>query len=910
MNIKLITGLAATGILVVLVALVSLWAVKQNEYAANLQTHTLQVINAADELLFNLRDAGAGQGDDVEAGDEAVLKSHLMARDTIAEQLTNLRRLTRDNPAQQRRLDALALLIEARMAVLAQIIELRRKQEDGAALEMLRSVRGKQLMDTIRVEVRNFNKEEDALRVQHDAQFRSSQKHLSMSIMLANLLFVLLISLAAYLVYRESNRRIAGQAEANNLLDEVFQTLRDHTSTLAQFQYTLDHTLDGVFIFHADTLRFIYANHGATQQVGYSKDELLQMTPLDIKLEFTESRFRALMQPLLDGKLMANTFETLHRHKDGHEVPVEVVLQYVCKEGQESRFIAFSRDISVRRRAETELRIAAVAFESQESLMITDADCVILRVNQAFIRSTGYTADEAVGKTPRLLKSGRHNADFYRVMWETLRHTGTWQGEVWDRRKNGEVYPKWLTISAVKGYDGAVTHYVGSHIDITERKAAEEAIKNLAFYDPLTGLPNRRLLMVRLKQALASSMRNGREGALLFIDLDNFKALNDTCGHDVGDLLLQQVALRLESCVRECDTVARLGGDEFVVMLEDLNELAQEAAAQTEVVGEKILATLNQPYQLATYECCSTPSIGATLFNHHERAIEELMKQADIAMYQAKKAGRNTLRFFDPKMQDAINVRAVLEGDLRKALESRQFYLYYQVQVDSLLRPVGAEALIRWIHPERGMLFPAQFIPLAEETGLILPIGLWVLETACAQLKVWQQAAFTRDLVLAINVSARQFHQMAFAAQVQAAVQRHAIDPTQLKLELTESLLLTNIEDNIATMNALKEIGIQLSLDDFGSGYSSLQNLKRMPLDQIKIAPSFVHAMIDDSSDNVAVRTIIAMAKSLGLSVIAEGVETRQQRELLLDNGCTHYQGDLFGKPMPIAEFDTLLKPG
>lgn len=554
-----------------------------------------------------------------------------------------------------------------------------------------------------------------------------------------------------------------------------------------------------------------------------------------------------------------------------------------------------------------ELRIAAVAFESQESLMITDANNVILRVNQAFTRITGYTAEEAVGQTPRLLKSGRHNADFYQAMWQTLHRTGTWHGEVWDKRKNGEVYPALLTISAIEGDDGVVTHYVGAHLDITERKAAEEKINLLAFYDPLTQLPNRRLLYDRLKLASASSARSGRKVALLFIDLDNFKNLNDTLGHDIGDLLLQQVAQRLALCVREGDTVARLGGDEFVVILDGLSEQPLEAAAQTESVGEKIITALNQPYQLAGHECHSTPSIGITLFSGHEQSADKLFKQADIAMYQSKKAGRNTLRFFDPQMQQNINTRATLEYELRKAIDKRQFRLYYQVQVNEAHQPLGAEALIRWMHPERGLLLPEQFIPLAEETGLIHPIGQWVLDAACMQLKKWQQSASTRDLVLAVNLSTKQFHQPDFAAQVQDIVQRHAINPRLLKLELTESLLLENIEGTIATMNTLKKTGIQFSLDDFGAGYSSMQYLKQLPLDQLKIDLSFVRDIATDNSDKAIVRSIIVMAKSMNLDVLAEGVELKAQQQLLLGKGCTHYQGYLFGKPVPIEQFEALL---
>lgn len=456
--------------------------------------------------------------------------------------------------------------------------------------------------------------------------------------------------------------------------------------------------------------------------------------------------------------------------------------------------------------------------------------------------------------------------------------------------------------------DGSPLRMIGTHTDITQRKAAEEEIANLAFYDSLTQLPNRRLFSNRLEQALAASARNGSSGALLLIDLDDFKMLNDTLGHDIGDLLLKQVAIRLAHCVREGDSVARLGGDEFVVMLEDLSKDPLEAAKQTEVVGDKILLNLNQSYQLNQYEHHSSPSIGVTLFDGHQQAMDDLMKQADIAMYQAKRAGRNTLRFFDPKMQEVINARADIGNELRRALESRQFQLYYQIQVNDLCQTVGAEALIRWIHPDRGMVSPAQFIPLAEETGLILPIGEWVMETACAQLHIWQQDALTRDLVLAVNVSARQFRQDGFVSQVQAVVQRHAIDATRLKLELTESLLLEDIQDTIAKMNALKEIGVQFSLDDFGTGYSSLQYLKRLPLDQLKIDQSFVRDIVSDASDCAIVRTIIAMAHSLCLDVIAEGVETEAQRRLIVDNGCTQFQGYLFGRPLPIAAFAELLK--
>ena len=440
--------------------------------------------------------------------------------------------------------------------------------------------------------------------------------------------------------------------------------------------------------------------------------------------------------------------------------------------------------------------------------------------------------------------------------------------------------------------------------EITQRK--QVSLFNLAHFDQLTKLPNRRLLIDRLNHAVATSARSGHCGALLFLDLDYFKTLNDTLGHEMGDLLLQQVASRLTTHVREGDTVARLGGDEFVLLLENLSEHVLEAATQAKIVGEKILTALNQPYQLKAHTYHNTCSIGATLLNGHEVETEELFKQADIAMYQSKSDGRNTLRFFDQVMQDVITTRAGLESELRKAIEQQQFQLHYQIQVDSAGKPLGAEALIRWIHPERGTISPIHFIPLAEKTGLILPIGQWVLETACAQLKQWQQAKETRDLVLAVNVSARQFLQEDFAEKVLVTVRHHGIDPTRLKLELTESMLLDRIEHIIATMTELKVVGIRFSLDDFGTGYSSLQYLKKLPLDQIKIDQSFLRDIVTGSIDRAIVRTIITMGHSLGLDVIAEGVDAAEQQQFLLDNGCSHYQGYLFSRPVPIDEFEAL----
>jgi diguanylate cyclase (GGDEF)-like protein len=472
--------------------------------------------------------------------------------------------------------------------------------------------------------------------------------------------------------------------------------------------------------------------------------------------------------------------------------------------------------------------------------------------------------------------------------------------------KNGQEKTVLISLSTSSNNDYPIIFY-----DITERKQAEisaqEIIVDLAFYDPLTHLPNRRLLIDRLTHAVATSERSGNKGALLFLDLDYFKTLNDTLGHDMGDLLLKQVASRLKTCVRECDTIARLGGDEFVILLINLNQDAERAVAEAGMVARKVLTIVNQSYLLGTLEYSGSVSIGSTLFGEKKSTVEELLKQADIAMYQAKKDGRGVFRMFDPHMQAAITTRVALEKELKQAVDAQQFQLYYQVQLDINHQALGAEALIRWNHPERGVTFPHHFISLAEESGVILDIGKWVLNTACNQLKLWQNNPSTKALSLSVNVSAKQFCQNDFVSEVQSIVQLHKIDSTKLKLELTESLLLDNVDATISKMNSLAEMGIRFSLDDFGTGYSSLQYLKQLPLSQLKIDQSFVRDIAEDSSDQAIIRTIIAMAKSLGLHVIAEGVETRQQEQLLRNEGCQQFQGYLYSRPIPIDEFEVLL---
>ena len=462
----------------------------------------------------------------------------------------------------------------------------------------------------------------------------------------------------------------------------------------------------------------------------------------------------------------------------------------------------------------------------------------------------------------------------------------------------------WVSISGAPIFDnhGVFIGYRGTGREISARKQAEADIERLAFFDALTGLPNRRLLIDRLNQAVAASARHASYGALLFIDLDNFKVLNDTRGHHMGDELLKQVANRLTECVRVVDTVARLGGDEFVVMLEELGESEMDSGAQAEAVGRKILTALNQHFELDGHNHHSSPSIGVTLFFDRQQSVDELLQRADLAMYQSKAAGRNTLRFFDPVMQAAASARAALEIDLRHGLQQQEFLLYYQPVVDQDGNITGVEALLRWRHPTRGMVSPGEFIPVAEQTGLILPLGHWVLAAACSQLVAWNSSAATRRLTIAVNVSARQFRHPEFTVQLLELLRVSGANPYRLKLELTESMLLSDFEDVIVKMGELRSIGVNFALDDFGTGYSSLSYLKRLPLDQLKIDQSFVRDVLTDPNDAAIARTILSLARSLDLSVVAEGVETAGQRDFLLRCGCKAFQGYFFGRPVPVED--------
>lgn len=667
----------------------------------------------------------------------------------------------------------------------------------------------------------------------------------------------------------------------------------------------LQHASDGIHILDEQG-RLLEASDSFYRMLGYSATDPNPQQPENWNAMHTPEEVHRLVTEALRHKRVT-TFESRFRHSDGHDFPVEVTSVPLEIDGQPLLFNA-ARDTTERKKAEEDLRIAARAFESQVGMLITDASLHILRCNKAFSRITGYSLEEIKGKRPNLLQSGRHDQKFYAAMWHALNTLGSWQGEIWNKRKNGDIYPQLLSIGTVCNEKGEVTHYVASLSDISARKANEEQMRTLAFYDSLTKLPNRRLFLERLDHAHAAAQRLMTFGALLVVDLDDFKTLNDTAGHAVGDLLLAQVARRLVNCVPHNEAVARLGGDEFVVLLDSLGTHEVEAARKAEQLAQDILKTLARPYLLGQSEYRGSASIGIALFGASDSQVsEEVLRNAHLAMSEAKSAGSNSLCFFDTRMPGRVRERSDIDAGLRIALEQNQFVLHYQMQVDTHGEIVGAEALVRWEHPEHGLISPARFIPIAEENGLILPIGNWVLETACRRLAHWARDPQRAHLTLAVNVSANQLGQNDFVDKVRATLQLTGAPADHLKLELTESALAHDIENIICKMHELKRDGVCFALDDFGTGYSSLNYLARLPLDQLKIDQSFVQSMLLDSNSSEIAQMIIMLAERMGLSVVAEGVETEEQLAVLKKHGCHHFQGYLFGRPAPLQEFEGAL---
>jgi diguanylate cyclase (GGDEF)-like protein/PAS domain S-box-containing protein len=722
---------------------------------------------------------------------------------------------------------------------------------------------------------------------------------------------------AGYVIKPFAERELRSVLEMALYKSGIEQRLRDSE---ARYRNLVRNLAAGVLI-HGPKAEILLSNQMALDLLGLTEDELLGKTSFDPDWKVVHedgSDFPGPTHPVPEaiatGRPVHQVVMGVSRPRTGDLVWLLVDAQpQLGLRGEVVEVVCTFVDITGRKKAEAELIDREQALRESvlhtQSILDNVADAVItidtLGVVQSFNKAAttmfGYTPGEAVGSAMSMLivEHDRAYRDQHMGLHPApgaLGHIGQ-PRDMEGRRKDGSLFPLHLAVSRT-GTAGRPT-FIALIRDISQQRMAEEQIRHLAFYDFLTGLPNRRLLMDRLTRTMSNSALQGQHGALMFIDLDNFKQLNDTLGHATGDLLLSQVATRLQSCMRDVDSVARLGGDEFVILLDALSMDAAEAGAHVEVVARKVLYTLGQPYVLGDQRQTSTPSIGIVLFRHGADNVDDLLRMADAAMYQAKSAGRNTARFYDPAMQAAAEARARLEKDMRRGLAMREFVLFYQVQVDGEGHPVGAEALVRWRHGTRGLIAPGEFIPLAEQTGMILELGQWVLETACEQLARWASQPGMAHWTMAVNVSVSQFANTDFVGNVFRALQQSGARADRLKLEVTESMLAVDIEDIIFKMFAIKSRGVSFSLDDFGTGYSSLSYLRRLPLSQLKIDQSFVRDILGDPNDAAIARTILALGHTLGLEVIAEGVETAEQHAFLASLGCDAFQGYLFGRPTP-----------
>ena len=673
-----------------------------------------------------------------------------------------------------------------------------------------------------------------------------------------------------------------------------------------RFTQTLIDTLPNPIFYKDADLRYVGCNLAYESYIGQSSASILgkdifQVLPKDLA-EMHNQRDRQLIE-----KGGAQTYETQVSYPDGsrHDM-VYYKAVYHRPNGEKDGIVGIMLDVTQLKQAEYLLTLSAKVFEnSREAIVIADADNHIITVNQAFTKITGYLPEEVQGKNPKILASGEHGPDFYAAMWQSIRNAGHWQGEIWNRRKNGEVYPEWLSISSVSDEYGKLTHYIGIFADISELKAADERIRFLAQHDALTGLPNRSLLQDRLLQAMANAQRDKEQLAVLFLDLDHFKTINDSLGHHIGDRLLQQVAARLTASVRAIDTVSRQGGDEFVVVLVQLKNPSD--AAQ---LARKILLAISQPYDIDGLELHVTPSIGIAVYPEDGEDTESLIKNADAAMYHAKENGRNNYQYFTENLNTRAFERLTLENSLRRALEHGELLLHYQPLVELPSGAiVGAEALIRWQHPDFGLVPPDRFIPVAEDTGLIVPIGEWVIQEACRQNKAWQDAGLPA-IPVAVNLSAMQFRQKNLAEVIGQILVETGLDANYLELELTESAIMSAAESTTKIMHSFKSMGLRLSVDDFGTGYSSLGYLKHFPIDKLKIDRTFVRDVSTDPDDAAIASAVIALAHSLRLKVIAEGVENQEQLEFLLREGCDGAQGYYYSKPLPAAKMEESLRSG
>lgn len=709
---------------------------------------------------------------------------------------------------------------------------------------------------------------------------------------LAAVVGLLLSSLVTAAVLR---RKVNAQTHALKQNEQMLSTILDSVDSL-------------IYIKDA-SYRYTYVNHAMCELLGKPASSILGKLDVDLFGTATASALRKQDQRVIERgeriiaeEIKEDADSTNHRTFLSAKIPLK------RDDGHPYALCGISTDITDRKRTEESLRVAAAVFHSQEGMFVLDPDTCVLDINSAFTRMTGFSVSDLRGKSMPIVKSEGSNEDYWPMIWSDVQRYGRWQGEVWACCKDEDAIPTWLTLTAVHDQNGRTTHYVGTQTDITQRRQAQEQITRLAYYDSLTGLPNRRLLMDRMRHCLSTHRRARHAGALLFIDLDNFKDFNDTRGHEAGDELLLQVSRRILGCCNETDTVARLGGDEFVVLREDAGNSRPVANEHTRSLAHQILSEIARPYTIgdAIHRC--TCSIGAEVCVASDASVDDLMKRGDLAMYDAKHSGRNTVRFYQDGLEREINRRTQVEAELREGLDHGRFLLHFQGQFDLHGTMIGAEALVRWQHPTRGLIGPAEFIGIAEDAGLILPLGEWVMKTACRKLAEWSACALSLARVpLAVNVSTRQMQEPDFVERTLALFDETGVEPSMLKIELTESALIEDIDGTIKKMRRLKDCGVAFALDDFGTGYSSLSYLKQLPLDQLKIDRSFVRDVLTDPSDAAIATSIVAMGKALGLGLIAEGVEMKEQRDFLAALGCHAFQGYLYAKPCDEAAFRHLL---
>ncbi len=697
---------------------------------------------------------------------------------------------------------------------------------------------------------------------------------------------------------------------AASQLQRNWQTMRQEISyrreaeiNLKKLSRAVEQSPASVVITDRDA-KIEYVNPKFCDTTGYQPEEVYGQNPnmLSAKNEDVTD-YGDLWDTLLAGKEWRGLF--CNKRKDGTIYWERASLSAIKNsKGEITNFLAVKEDVTHLKQAEDQLQLAAAVFEvASEAIMVSDGENRIETVNNSFTDITGYSLEEVVGKSPSLLKSGRHSETFYERMLLSLDEKGRWEGEIWNRRKNGEIYPQWLSIKTIHDDKGKIIRYISLFSDITHRKKNEERILYQANYDALTGLPNRSLFMDRLQRAVIRAERSKTQIALLFIDLDRFKNVNDTLGHASGDLLLQEASRRLTSLVRKTDTVARLGGDEFTVIIQDLTDFVL-----IETLVEKLLEHLSAPYNLENNVAFVSASIGITVYPNDGKNVEELLKNADAAMYQAKDGGRNLSQFFTVEMNNAAHERRDLETALHQALEREEFVLHYQPIVDAdSHKLVSCEALLRWHQPEHGNVFPDKFIPLAEDTGLIVPIGEWVLQQACREAMIWAKKNENPPKV-SVNLSTRQFKRSDVVELIRTTLEATGLPAERLTLEITESLLVADDQSIIRQLNGIRELGCDLSIDDFGTGYSSLSYLRRFPITTLKIDRAFILDLPDDPEASALVSAILSMAKSLKLKVVAEGVETREQLEHLNNEGCELIQGYYFSPPVPIEAFRGIAK--